>query len=188
MMYQVNRKKDLKKNIIYITFILILAVVSTYYIYDKFQDTRDINFSYESLDVTYHEKTGNKITLTKVTPVTDSVGLSSKAYLMSIKNNLTKKVGYKIQIVDDTETIEKDKCEEILIPKENIRISIKVNKKTNKIYDLTELEDGIILDDIMNALDENDITIRVWVKSDSKIPLNSKLHYHGLIQVTEYEI
>lgn len=184
-MYQVSRKKNLKKDIIGIIFILLIAVVSTYYIYDKFQGDRNIDFNSESLDVTYHEKTGNKITLNKVTPVTDSVGLSSKAYLISVKNNLTEKVNYKIKIVDDEETIKKDNCDEILIPKENLRVSIKVNKKSNKIYDLTDLEEGIILEDTLKALEDKDISIRVWVNSDTKIPLNSKLHYHGLIQVIE---
>lgn len=184
-MYQVSKKSSFKKDIIYVFFILLLAVGSTYYIYDKFQDDRNIDFNSESLDVTYHEKTGNKITLNKVTPVTDSVGLSSKAYLISVKNNLTEKVDYKIKIVDDDESIEKDKCEDILIPKENLRVSIKVNKKANKIYNLTDLEEGIILEDTIKALEEKDISIRMWVNSDTKIPLNSKLHYHGLIQVIE---
>lgn len=184
-MYQVSKKSSFKKDIIYVFFILLLAVGSTYYIYDKFQGDRNIDFNSESLDVTYHEKTGNKITLNKVTPVTDSVGLSSKAYLISVKNNLTEKVDYKIKIVDDDESIEKDKCEDILIPKENLRVSIKVNKKANKIYNLTDLEEGIILEDTIKALEEKDISIRMWVNSDTKIPLNSKLHYHGLIQVIE---
>ena len=90
-LYRYNRRKEIVKNTVYIFFILLLAVVSTYYIYQKFQGNHDIDFSSESLDVTYHENSGDKISLTKVIPVTDSVGLSSTAYLISIKNNLTEK-------------------------------------------------------------------------------------------------
>ena len=146
-MYQINRRREIIKNTIYIFFILLLAIVSTYYIYNKFQGARNIDFNSESLDVTYHEKTGDKLTLNKVIPVTDSVGLSSKAYLISIKNNLTEKVNYKLKIVDDLEQIEEDQCEGNLITKDNIRISIKENRKNNKIYTLSELEDGLLLDD-----------------------------------------
>ena len=133
-MYQINRRREIIKNFIYIFFILLLAVVSTYYIYNKFQGARNIDFNSESLDVTYHEKTGDKLTINRITPVTDSVGLSSKAYLITIKNNLTEKVGYKVKILDDVEKYAEDMCEENSISKDNIRISVKTNKKSNKIY------------------------------------------------------
>ena len=105
-MFTKSQKKEWIKNGIYIFFILLLAVISTHYIYYHFQDDRNIDFNSESLDVTYRESTGNKIALTKITPVTDSVGLSSKAYVITIKNNLTEKVNYKIILEDDPEYIE----------------------------------------------------------------------------------
>ena len=79
-MYAYNRKKEIIKNTVYITFILLIAVVSTYFIYNKFQKTRTVDFNSASLDVSYHEASGDRISINKVTPVTDSVGLSSKAY------------------------------------------------------------------------------------------------------------
>ena len=184
-MYQINRRRELIKNTVYIFFILLLAVISTYYIYNKFQDGRNIDFNSESLDVTYHEKTGDKITLNKVIPVTDSVGLSSKAYIISIKNNLTKKVDYKLKIVDDIDKIKEENCEDVLIPKDDIRISIKLNKKNNKIYTLSELENGLLLDDVIPALGKENISIRLWIKQDSTLPMNAKMHYHGIMQVIE---
>ena len=84
-MYSEIRKREIIKN--------------TIHIYYKFQGNRNIDFSSESLDVVYHETSGDKLTISKVTPVTDSVGLSSsKAYNISIKNNLTERVNYKIRI------------------------------------------------------------------------------------------
>lgn len=184
-MYTYNRKKQLIKSFTYIFFILLLAVVSTYLIYNKFQDNRSIDFNSESLDVTYHELSGDKLTLKKVTPVTDSVGLSSKAYLISIKNNLTEEVDYKIKILDDLETIAEDFCEDKQIPKEDIRISVKRNRGNNKIYYLSEVENGILLDETVEALDTDDISIRLWIKQDSTLPMGSSLHYHGLMQIVE---
>jgi len=184
-MYQINRRREMIKNIVYVTFILLIAVVSTYYIYNKFQGDRNIDFNSESLDVTYHEKSGDKLTLTKVTPVTDSVGLSSKAYSVTIKNNLTKDVNYKVKIVDDVEKYIEDECEDNVIPKDNIRISVKVNKKSNKIYYLHELEDNLLLDDTIKALETKNISIRMWIRQDSILPTNTRLHYHGIMQVLE---
>ena len=180
-----NRKKELRKNIIYSAVILLLAVFSTYYIYNKFQEDRDVDFSSESLDVIYHDTTGDKITITKMTPVTDSVGLSSKSYNVSLKNNLTEDVSYTIKVVDDLDVIAEDECEDKLIPKDNIRISVKINKHDNAIYQLDELEDGILLHDTIEALDTADIAIRAWIKQDSNLPAGAKLHYHAKIQVVE---
>ena len=160
-------------------------MVSTYYIYNKFQDKRKVDYNSEALDVIYHEKTGNKISITKITPVTDSVGLSSKAYNLSIKNNLTEKVNYKINIEDDEEKIYDDDCGEYQIPKEDIRISIKVGKKETKIYTLSELEDNELLSTKIDALKETDISIRVWIDKDSSLPSGSRLHYHGIINISD---
>lgn len=184
-MYQINRRREIIKNTVYVSFILLLAVVSTYYIYNKFQGARNIDFNSESLDVTYHEKTGDKLTLNKVIPVTDSVGLSSKAYTITIKNNLTEKVDYKVKIVDDLDTINSDQCNDNLISKNDIRISIKENRKNNKIYTLSEIEDGLLLDDEMDALEKKDLAIRIWIKQDSTLPMNAKMHYHGIMQIVE---
>lgn len=180
-----NRKKEMIKNIAYITIILLLAIVSTYHIYHKFQIDRNIDFNSESLDVTYHEITGDKLTLTKITPVTDSVGLSSMSYNITIKNNLTEKVDFKIKVVDDLEKIVEDECEEQLINKEDIRISIKNGDKDNKIYTLSELENGILLDEKMKALENRNFAIRIWISQNSTLPLGSNMHYHGIVQVIE---
>ncbi len=183
-MYLKVRKKQIMKTAIYMFFILGIAIFSTYYIYNKFQGDRSIDFNSESLDVTYHENTGDKITLTKVTPVTDSVGLSSKAYLITIKNNLTEKVDYKLRVLDDLKTIEEDNCNDKNISKDNIRISIKTNKNT-KIYNLNELEDNTLLVDTINALETKNIAIRIWIRQDSTLPRGSEMHYHGIMQIVE---
>jgi hypothetical protein len=184
-MYQYNRKKEIIKNTIYIIFILLLAIIPTYYIYNKFQNYRDISVNSTSLDVTYHETTGDKITLTKITPVTDSVGLSSKAYQITISNNLTEKINYKVKLFDDLETIKEDLCENNLVSKDVIKVSIKTSKTGNKIYNLSELENDVLLEDTLEALEKVNVSIRVWVRQDSGIPSGTKMHYHGKIQVEE---
>ncbi len=180
-----NPKKYLIKNIIYTTLIILLAIFSTYNIYYKFQDDRDVNYNSESFVVTFHEKSGDRMSITNVTPVTDSVGLSSKAYSLNIKNNLTVPVLFKIKIVDDLDRVVADNCQNELLSKDFIRISIKNGKEDNQIYNLNELKDGILLDDEMKALEDRELTIRIWVNRDSNIPLNTNLHYHGIIQVLE---
>ena len=118
-------KKEIIKNTFIVGIILLFASISTYFIYNKFQTTRNVDYNSKSLDIVYHDN-GNKITIDKVTPMTDSVGLSSKSYNLSIKNNLTVPVDYKVRVLDDSELDIED--EDNLIPKEDIRISIKEGK------------------------------------------------------------
>ncbi len=184
-MYNYNPRKEVMKNVIYIGIILLIAIISTYKIYYKFQDDRNVNFNSDSFVVTFHEKTGDKVNITKVTPVTDSVGLSSNSYSFSIKNNLTEKAHFEVRLVDDLESVTDDNCIDKLISKENIKVSIKNGKKDNKIYNLNELEDGVLLSDKISALEEREISIRVWVDKNSSLPIGSNMHYHGTIKVLE---
>lgn len=184
-MYSYNPKKEVMKNVIYIGIILLIAIISTYKIYYKFQDDRNVNFNSDSFVITFHEKTGDKVNITKVTPVTDSVGLSSNSYSFSIKNNLTEKAHFEVRLVDDLESVTDDNCIDKLISKENIKVSIKNGKKDNKIYNLNELEDGVLLSDKISALEEREISVRVWVDKNSSLPIVSDMHYHGTIKVLE---
>ena len=184
-MYSYNPKKEFMKNVIYIGIILLIAIISTYKIYYKFQDDRNVNFNSDSFVITFHEKTGDKVNITKVTPVTDSVGLSSNSYSFSIKNNLTEKAHFEVRLVDDLESVTDDNCIDKLISKENIKVSIKNGKKDNKIYNLNELEDGVLLSDKISALEEREISVRVWVDKNSSLPIGSDMHYHGTIKVLE---
>lgn len=184
-MYSYNPKKEVMKNVIYIGIILLIAIISTYKIYYKFQDDRNVNFNSDSFVITFHEKTGDKVNITKVTPVTDSVGLSSNSYSFSIKNNLTEKAHFEVRLVDDLESVTDDNCIDKLISKENIKVSIKNGKKDNKIYNLNELEDGVLLSDKISALEERGISVRVWVDKNSSLPIGSDMHYHGTIKVLE---
>ena len=180
-----NRKKILIKNITFIIAIFALAIIATYNIYYHFIDATDIDYSSESFDITFHEKNGADVTITKAIPVSDSVGLSSTAYTFTIKNNLTEKVNYQVKLVEDIEKIVEDLCVEQQIPKELLIISIKEDNLKNAIYTVSELQDGILDSDVMEPLEEKDYSIRVWVGNSDTLIIGSNLHYHGMIQVIE---
>ena len=177
-------KKIILKNVIIIGVIILVACFFTYKIYNRFHTEGSIDYSSSSLDITFHEKSGEKITINKVTPLNDNLGLSSKPYDFSIKNNLTEPVKVTIKLVDDNETIEKDNCLESSIPKEYIKVSIKENNGKNEVYTMSELTDNILLETEIKALDEQNYTVRVWVASEIETT-NFDLHYHGKIQIIE---
>lgn len=180
-----NRKKELLKSGLIITFILLIAVASTYYIYNKYKKEYNVDYNSKSLEIVFHERSGDQVALTKVTPLTDSVGLSTKAYTFTIKNNLTESVKYKVKLTDDIIATAEDDCGEYQIPKETIKVAVKSDKLNNVIYNLNELEDGLLISDKIKALGEEDFTIRVWVGRNSSVPNGTTLHYHAKIQVIE---
>jgi len=183
-MYYYNRKKEIIKNGLIIGFILAIAIFATYHIYYKFEGERNIDYKSQNLDITFHQKTGNKITLTKVTPVTDAVGLSSKEYNFTITNNKEATSKYKIKIVDDKTTILNDECMEYLIPKDIIKLSIKENNNEDKIYILKDLNDEIVVNGKIKSNESKEYTVRVWTGNNT-LPNGSDLHYHGIITIEE---
>ena len=166
-MYKSYYKKMIIKNVIIFALILLFAVFATYKIYYKFRKERTVDYNSSSLEITFHEESGDQVTLTKVIPVTDSVGLSSKSYTFTVKNNLTIPVNYKIKLVDDVEVVADDNCGEKQIPREVIKVSLK-DGKSNKVYDLNALEDSTLKTTKIKALGEKDYTIRIWTNNEAE--------------------
>lgn len=182
-----NRKKYILKNVIIITFILLVAIIATHNIYYKFTKERDVDYSSESLDIVFHDVAGANVDITKPTLVNDAIGLSSKAYTLTIKNNLTEPVKYQLKLVDNAEKIILDDCAELQIPKEIIRVSVKEDSSKNNIYTLSELIDNDLDLGEIDALAEKNYSIRIWVTNTSEANISKNLHYHGIIQVIENE-
>lgn len=174
-----------KREIIVISFILIFALAMTHHIYYKFKDSRNVDYNTETLDITFHEKSGNKINIDKVTPVTDSVGLSSEAYTFTIKNNTNRSIRYSININDNKELLKKDNCGEYQIPHNIIKFSIHKSKEKSNIYNLSDLVNGNILNRVIKAKKEEKYTMRFWISNQNSLTTGAKLHYHGLLEIKD---
>lgn len=183
-LYKKARNKILIKSFIFIFLILGLAVFSTYKIYYKFQSTRDKISSSPALTVTYHGKQAENVKITKVTPVTDSVGLSSNAYKLTIKNNTGTKVKYRLVLKDDEETYKKDSCDENKIPDNIIKVGIHTSGEVSKIFNLDDLENRILDTAVISPQTEENYTVRFWI-SKNTLPTESDMHFHGILVVEE---
>ena len=181
LMYQLKARK---KEIVVIIFILAFALVATYKIYYKFKDSRNVDYNTSTIDVTFHEKTGAEVNILKLTPVRDSVGLSSKAYTFTIKNNTNASLKYSINIDDNEMKVKDDDCLEYQIPHNLIKFSIHKNGEQNRIYTLSDLVNGEVLTRIIKANQQEEYTMRFWISGDS-LQTGAGLHYHGLIKVND---
>ena len=182
MLYQLKMRK---KEILIITLILTLALLATNRIYYKFKDSNNVDYNTATIDTNFHSKFGNKVNITKLIPVTDSVGLSSQAYTFTIKNNTNSSIKYSINIEDNNDMIFDDDCSSYQIPHNLIKFSIHKKGEKNNIYTLSNLVNGEVLSRIIKANAEEEYTMRFWISSDSIQKTGSKLHYHGLIKVND---
>lgn len=180
-----NIIKYRKKEILIITFILVFALVATYNIYYKFNNSESTDYNTDTLDVRFNKKDGDLVNLKKIIPVTDSVGLSSKAYTFTIKNNTNKSIKYSININDNSKLYDQDGCNEYRIPKNIIKLSIHKNNEKNNIYNLSDLVNGNILNRIIKANREDEYTIRFWISNKTTQITGTKMHYHGIIKVED---
>ena len=182
--YKKIRRKHLIKTGIYIFFILAFAMGATYYIYHSLEDENKEIRSSESLDVVFNEKNGEVVTIKKVRPVTDAIGLSSRAYTFTIKNNNNTRVNYDIKIVSDDDVILEDECGDKQIPLNIIKAGIHERGKVSDIYNLDDLKDGLLVSTSIGPKKEVDYTIRFWISNNNLI-VDSQLHFHGRIVVVE---
>ena len=181
MLYQLKLRK---KEILIITLILLFALISTNRIYYKFKNSMDVDYNTATIDTTFHEKTGAEINITKLTPVTDAIGLSSRAYTFTIKNDTNSSLKYSISIEDNDLKLAEDDCGQYQIPHNLIKFSIHKKGEKNNIYTLNNLVNGEVLTRIIKANQEEEYTMRFWISNDS-LQTGTELHYHGLIKVTD---
>lgn len=181
MLYQIKMRK---KEIVIIVFILTFALLATNKIYYKFKDSNNVDYNTATIDTTFHEKTGAEVNISKAVPMSDSLGLSSRAYTFTIKNNTNASLKYSITIEDNELKIEDDGCKDVLIPHNLIKFSIHKKGEKNSIYTLGNLINGEVLTRIIKAKQEEEYTMRFWVTKDSLLT-GTKMHYHGLIKVND---
>lgn len=183
-MYQKYYRKYMIKSVIIIILLLAFAVVSTYFIYNNFSNEREHDIDTGKMEAVFHNKAGNKINLTKFTPVSDAVGLSSTAYDFTVKNGTYESVKYKIVLERNEEEITKENCSNKTIPNELLKLSLRVDHQTPKAMILSEYKDNVLYEDTIEADSEEDFSIRIWaINSDFVIDRDS--HYHAIIKVIE---
>ena len=184
MLYQKQLRKQMMKSAMIIVFLFLFAIGSTYFIYNQFKDERDAKVNSSHLEVTFHEKTKDKISLLQFYPVSDAVGLSSRAYTFTVQNQTDYPISYQIELIDDEQAQEKDQCGTDLIPKELLKLSVRKDHEVADAVLLSDFPNHILRKDYLEAHQKEDYTIRIWAVNSSFV-LNSTAHYHGIIKVTE---
>ncbi len=184
MHYAKYQRRHLIKTGILCAFILGFALVSTYFIYHKFYGKNDQVYQEENLRITFHEKEGNKVTIQKITPVTDSVGLSTSPYSLTLENHTDHSVRYIISLENDEKTISDCGCIDNGIPYSIIKLGVHSSKKTLEPKLLSDIPNLAVYQSTLKKGEKEDVELRLWIDRTST-DINRDGHYHAQMIVKE---
>ncbi len=176
--------REAKFTILSIFVVTIVMISSAYAIFSTVQKqesyntltvgTLKIDFDATSTDM------GNIINLNGAYPTSDTEGQKTNPYSFRITNSGTLAAAYKVKIIDDQDMINEDKCQDNLLPKANIKVSI--NGGTPFLLNSVESNEYVINSDTLNPSGNKNFAIRIWIDENSGNEVLGK-HYHGKIVV-----
>lgn len=192
----VNNKSEVKKQvskaftretkftILSIFIITIVMISSAYAIFSTVQKQEDYNtLTVGTLKIDFDASStdmGNIINLNGAYPVSDADGQKTNPYTFRITNSGTLAAAYKIKIIDDQDIINEDKCQDNLLAKENVKVSI--NGETPFLLNSVETAEYVIDSNTLNSGATKNFAIRIWIDENSGNEVLGK-HYHGKIVV-----
>lgn len=176
--------RELKITIVSIFVVTIVMISSAFAIFSSVQKSEKYNtLTVGTLKVDFidtEDGMGNIINLNGAYPISDAKGQEEDPYSFKITNSGTLAASYKIKILDDTDMINEDNCQDNLLDKSKIRVSI--NKGEAFTLSDTEANEFTVEQGILEASDVKNYEIRIWIKEDSGNEVLGK-HYHGKIVV-----
>lgn len=171
------------KWIIFSIFLILMLMISTAYaIFSTTVKSKDYNtVTVGTLKIDFSEnQDGNTINLNGAYPESDEDGSKEKPYKFTITNTGTLDASYKIRIVNDTDMIEKDGCQNNLLDFSDIKI--KVGNNDGFLLSDKDSNNYIVAEGVVASSSQANYDIRMWIKENASNNVLGK-HYHGKIVV-----
>lgn len=176
--------RETKMTIISIFIVTIVMISSAFAIFSSVQRSNDYNtLTVGVLKVDFEKgnsNLGNVINLNGAFPSADEEGLKTEPYSFSIVNSGTLNAKYNVKIVDDLDMIETDMCNDKLLSKGYVKISI--NNEPPFILQTKDSNGFIVKDGVLRAGESKNFSIRIWIDQNAGNDSLGK-HYHGKIVV-----
>ena len=171
------------KWIIFSIFLVLMLMISTAYaIFSTTVKSENYNtITVGTLKIDFSEnKDGNVINLNGAYPESDEEGAKEKPYTFTITNAGTLDASYKIRIVNDTDMIEKDGCQNNLLDFSDIKV--KVGNDNSFLLSDKDSNDYVVAEGVIASQSQSNYDIRMWIKENASNNVLGK-HYHGKIIV-----
>ena len=176
--------RELKFTIISIFIVTIVIISSAFAIFSSVQKSENYNtLTVGTLKVDFNDTDsgmGNIISLNGAYPESDADGQKETPYVFKITNSGTLNASYTIKVLDDTDMIAEDGCQDNLLNKAKIKVSI--NGGTPIILSSTEVSGYVVESSSLEASRSSNYELRVWIDETSDNEVLGK-HYHGKIVI-----
>ena len=176
--------REIKLTILSIFAVTITMISSAYAIFSSIQKSENYNtITVGTLKIDFNDNAdglGNTIKLNGAYPESDNDGQKEEPYTFKITNSGNVSANYKIKILDDTDMIESDNCQNNLLDKTKIKVSI--NGGTPVILSDKEASSYEIANGILTPNNSRTYKIRIWISDQAGNEVLGK-HYHGKIVV-----
>lgn len=179
-----NASREIKLTIFSIFVVTITMISSAYAIFSSVQKSENYNtLTVGTLKIDFNDTDtglGNVINLNGAYPESDEDGQAETPYSFKITNSGTISAKYTIKILDDSDMIESDGCQENLLDKTRIKVSI--NGEKPFILSEKEINSYIISSGTLSPNNSKTYNIRMWITDQAGNEVLGK-HYHGKIIV-----
>ena len=176
-------KREIVVMVISVLAVTIVILGGSYAILTNIQRAEKYNvIKAGTLQIAYDDTSsglGNIINLNGAYPESDAVGQSREPYRFKITNTGSLNVKYMIKLLDDTDMIAEDGCQDKLLDKSKIKYSI--NGGEPVILDSIK-EEYIAINGSIGPLKSTTYEIRMWIDESAGNEVLGR-HYHGKIVV-----
>ena len=176
--------REIKVTIFSIFAVTIVMISSAYAIFSSVQKSENYNtITVGTLKIDFNDTDdglGNTIKLNGAYPESDDVGQKENPYTFKIKNSGNISANYKVKILDDTDMIESDNCQDNLLDKAKIKVSVNGNDPI--ILSDKEVDSYEIVSGTLTPNNSKTYKIRIWITDQAGNEVLGK-HYHGKIVV-----
>ena len=176
--------REIKLTIFSIFAVTITMISSAYAIFSSVQKSENYNtITVGTLKIDFNDTEdglGNIIKLNGAYPESDNDGQKEEPYTFKITTSGNISANYKIKILDDTDMIESDNCQDNLLDKTKIKLSINGGEPitlSDKEANSYEIANGILTPN-----NSRTYKIRIWITDQAGNEVLGK-HYHGKIVV-----
>lgn len=178
-----KQKKENKLGLAVFIFSMIICLVAVSYAVwtQVFEGQKENEIETATLILTLDESESNAISLINAVPVSDNKGLTYEPYTFKVKNSGTIAANYRIMMVNDMDTYEKDGCTDNMLDWSNIKYSFSKNNEAATTGLLSDTS-GVLNLGTIDADETDTYSLKLWIKSSATNEIMNQ-HFHGIIKV-----
>ena len=173
-------QKQVLRGIAIVIFIFALAAILIHGIFQKFNNQETDHIETDAIEVSFYNKDSREINISRMTPMTDAVGLSTNPYTFIVKNKTQQPLQYKIVLLSNEEKKESCGCESSSISLSDIKVNIQKGNQNLGSFTLDTVNQMELWNSTLDPEQSEKYNLRFWVQKNAKI---ENKHFHAILKI-----